>query len=175
MNTLRAPEWLPSFLIPFVTLSYPTQRPAAPDSFPDSPYYGGGLLDGCFIITCIAVMAILRDSLRLGVFEPFARWWLTRALRKSKAKLKQNGVANGHAKSNGGAVEKTNGKINGTANGNGHAAHANECVISKQEARKLHRSVLRFAEQGWSSVYYTCQWLYGLVRDICYSRLLSNA
>ena len=155
MNTAQAPEWLPSFLVPFVTLSYPTSPPAAPDSFRNSSYYGGGLLDGCLIITCIAVMAVLRDALRLGVFEPFAKWYLTRTLKKSKAK--QNGHANGDAKKSNGSPLKTN----GTANGSAHHA---DVVITKREARRLHRSVLRFAEQGWSFVYYTLQWLYGLVR-----------
>ena len=96
MNDTQASEWLPSFLVPFITLSYPTERPAEPDSFHDYSYYKGGILDLCFIVTCIAVMAILRDALRLGVCEPFARWYLTRRLRKSKAR--QNAHANGHVK-----------------------------------------------------------------------------
>lgn len=162
MNTTQPSEW-PSFIVPFFTLSYPTPRPAEPDSFFNSSYYGNGLLDGCLIVTCIAVMAVLRDALRLGVFEPFARWWLTRTLKKSKRL--QNGAANGDIKHYG-SVPKTNGAPNGNgngiANGNGVASDA----ITKSEARKLHRSVLRFAEQGWSVVYYTCQWLFGLVRPL---------
>ncbi|KIP07692.1 hypothetical protein PHLGIDRAFT_70559 [Phlebiopsis gigantea 11061_1 CR5-6] len=159
MNTPLTPEWLPSFVTPFITLSYPTDPPASPDSFKDSSYYGVGLLDGCLIITCIAIMAILRDALRLGVFEPFARWYLTRELKNEKTRhlAHQNGDtkrANGEA--NGSGDTK---KANGAANGNGHAA---EVVITKQEARKVRRRVLRFAEQGWSFVYYTLQWLYGM-------------
>jgi len=154
MNTARVPDWLPSFLTPFLTLSYPVDRPAEPDSFPNSFYYGGGILDGCLIVTCIAIMAILRDALRLGVFEPFAKWYLTQKLKRSKAK--QNGHANGTAKKVKGVSPKSNGVTNG------HAAHGNGSAITKQEARILHRSVLRFAEQGWSVVYYTCQWLFGL-------------
>lgn len=154
MNSTQSPQWLPSFVIPFVTISYPTSPPAAPDSFTSSSYYASGLLDGCLIITCIAVMAVLRDALRLGVFEPFARWYLTRQLLKSKAK--QNGHANGDA--------KKEPKSNGAANGN--ACHADGPVITKKEARKLQRSVLRFAEQGWSVVYYTLQWSYGVVSTL---------
>ena len=170
MNTSLTPEWLSSFVTPFVTLSYPTDSPTAPDSFKDSSYYGVGLLDGCFIVTCIAIMAILRDALRLGVFEPFARWYLTRELKSQKlrqlahlngAAKKANGEANGS-----GDVKKTN----GATNGNGHAV---EVVITKQEARKVHRSVLRFAEQGWSFVYYTLQWLFGLVCDL-YSNVVES-
>lgn len=150
MNTTLVPQWLPSFLTPFVTLSYPTSPPATPDSFKDSAYYNGGLLDGCLIITCIAVMAVLRDAFRLGVFEPFARWYLTRELLMNKAK--ENGHANGDAKKG----PKSNGSYNG------HAHPVDEPVITKREARRLRHGVIRFAEQGWSVVYYTLQWLHGL-------------
>lgn len=158
MNTAQAAAWLPSFLVPFVSISYPTEPPAVPDSFPNSTYYRGGILDLCFIITSIAVMAILRDSLRLGVCEPFAKWYLTRQLRHSKAT--QNGHANGNGK---GAKEKSNGVANGNGNANGYVVHNNEFVISKREARQMRHSVIRFAEQGWPFVYYAAQWGYGLV------------
>lgn len=162
MNTLRAPEWLPSFLVPFVTLSYPVERPAEPDSFHNASYYGNGPLDFYFIVSCIAVMAILRDCLRLMVCEPFAKWYLTQRLRSSKAtSAKTNGHANGHAID----PPKSNGLANGNGNGaaNGHAAHANGNAITKREARQLRHSVIRFAEQGWPFLYYTAQFAYGVV------------
>lgn len=154
MNVTLTPAWLSPFITPFISLSYPTDPPAAPDSFKDSSYYGNGLLDGCLIITCIAVMAVLRDALRLGVFEPFARWYLTRTLKKTKSG--QLTPPNGDAKK----IVGLDSKKNGVANGNGHA----EVVITKREARKMQRSVMRFAEQGWECVYYTAQWSFGLVR-----------
>ncbi|KAJ7937102.1 TLC domain-containing protein [Mycena leptocephala] len=132
-----AEDWL----APFYSLSHRTGTPAEPDSFPDSVYYNTGAKDVCLIITCMAVMAILRDVLRLGVFEPFAQWKLSRDLAFKHSK-RMNG----------------NGKANGNGNGNGHA----KAVISKKEQRLLHRSVLRFAEQGWSAVYYPLQWCFGL-------------
>ncbi|KAJ6520945.1 hypothetical protein B0H19DRAFT_1204404 [Mycena capillaripes] len=49
---------------------------------------------------------------------------------------------------------------NGKANGNGHTDIKG--AMSKKEQRHLHRSVLRFAEQGWSAVYYPLQWCFGL-------------
>ncbi|KAI0701164.1 TLC domain-containing protein [Cytidiella melzeri] len=147
MNTAKTPEWLPSFVIPFVTLSYPVARPAAPDSFRDSSYYAIGRLDFCVIVSCIVVMAVLRDVLRLFVFEPFAKWYLTRQLLLSKKNARVNG--NGQAS-----------KANGVANG--HAARGDSLTITKQESKKLRRSTLRFAEQGWSVVYYTLQWFFGL-------------
>ncbi|KAH9948353.1 longevity assurance proteins LAG1/LAC1 [Amylocystis lapponica] len=149
MNVLQAPAWLPSLLIPFVTLSYPAAPPAEPDSFPNFSYYVQGPLDGCLVISFIAVMAVLRDMTRLYIMEPFARWKLTRDLRLSKSR-KAATRANG------------NGKANGVANGNGHAAHADPKSITKRESRTLHRSVLRFAEQSWSAISYIVLWSLGL-------------
>lgn len=165
MNTLEPPQWL-SFAIPFFTLSYPTDPPAVPDSFHNSKYYSTGLLDGLFIITCIAVFAILRDFARLYILEPFARWKLTRDLRLQHA-AKANGHANGQA--NGGPYLKAN----GVANGNGHAA-SDELVLTRAEAKRIHRSVLRFAEQGWSFIYYTAQMVYGFVSNCMNSFLKTN-
>ncbi|KAI0082466.1 longevity assurance proteins LAG1/LAC1 [Panus rudis PR-1116 ss-1] len=155
MNTAAAPEWFPSFFVPFFTLSYPTDPPVAPDAFPSSNFYGTGLLDGCLVITCIAVMAALRDAIRLAILEPFARWKLTRDLERTHAKRIDQ--SNGNGKSNGVAHEKAN----NVSNGNGHPT-STEFIVSKREARKLHRTVLRFAEQGWPVIYYTALWLYGL-------------
>ena len=55
---------LPSFLVPFVSLSYRVDPPPNPDSFPNSSYYDIGYLDVCLIVTIIAIMAILRDAAR---------------------------------------------------------------------------------------------------------------
>ncbi|KAH9844132.1 longevity assurance proteins LAG1/LAC1 [Rhodofomes roseus] len=166
MNTDQAPGWLPSFLVPFVTLSYPAARPAVPDdSFPDTNYYGSGVLDGCLMITFIIVAAVLRDVARLWILEPFATWKLTRDLRSRKRanarrvqqKEKADDAANGN-----GHVSHDHGNGHAThTNGNGHVAVADD-HISKKEARKLHKSVLRFAEQGWSFIYYSFVWSLGL-------------
>lgn len=170
MNTLVVLEWLPSFAAPFFSLSYPTDTPPNPDSFPNSSYYHVGLLDGCFIVSCIAAMAILRDLARLYLLEPFAAWKLKKDILRQRgsptprtnASAKQNGSANGETK------KLANGHANG--NGNGHLVEVSPAlVLTSKEARALHRSVLRFAEQGWSVIYYTCQWSFGLVR-----RLLSH-
>ncbi|KAJ8086553.1 Sphingosine N-acyltransferase lag1 [Marasmius tenuissimus] len=143
MTSFNASEWLHPHLLPFFTLSYPTDPPKNPDSFPNSHYYGTGLKDLCMIVTIIAVFAILRDVFRLCVFEPFARWKLYRDLRHKNSSHKMNG----NGKANG----------NGYQNGNGHAVNP-----TKKERRKIQHSVLRFAEQGWSMVYYPLQWAFGL-------------
>lgn len=161
MDVSLSMEWLPSYLIPFFSLSYPTDTPKEPDSFPNSAYYNTGRQDLCLIITCIAVMAILRDALRLGVFEPFARWKLMRDLNRRKREKLQNGRANGKANGH------SNGHSIANGNGSGHVAS----VSTPRELHKMHRSVLRFAEQGWSVVYYTLQWSFGLVRCVYPSKL----
>jgi very-long-chain ceramide synthase len=151
MNSFQFIERLPSYLVPFFSLSYPTDKPPNPDSFHNSAYYNTGPLDACLIITCIAVMAVLRDAARLGIMEPLARWKLMKDLEERR-KRRANG--------------KPNGKVYGVAHSNGHAVHANGDVYQTPatELRLVHRSVLRFAEQGWSVIYYTVQWCNGLVR-----------
>lgn len=147
MNRDAAPEWLPAFLVPFFTLSYPATPPAVPDSFVNSGYYTTGLLDGCIIVTCIAIMAVLRDVFRVFVMEPFAHWFLTRRLNSDAYESL--------------ATSPTD-KL---ANGNGQALiNEKSDVLRKRrrEERHIRRSVLRFAEQGWSFVYYSLQWSYGL-------------
>ncbi|KAK2466171.1 hypothetical protein APHAL10511_001813 [Amanita phalloides] len=140
---LHVQHWMPSYLMPFLSLSYPTQAPLNPDSFKTSFYYGTGQMDLCLVVTIIAVMAVLRDAFRLWLFEPFAQWFLTRELerrRRRKVETKVNGstktISNGHGDSNDNSNQK--------------------------ELRRVHRSVLRFAEQGWSFVYYTTQSAFGL-------------
>jgi len=139
MNSARAPLWLSSYLVPFVTLSYPTDRPAEPDSFPTANYYTTGILDACLIVTCIAVMAVLRDATRLMVMEPFARWFLSRKYAFARDK------------------EATNGGIPDDEKTSHDLARTR-----KLEDRMIQRSVLRFAEQGWSVIYYSVNFTFGL-------------
>lgn len=100
-------------------------------------------------------MAVLRDFTRIYILEPFARWKLTRDWERTRRrKPEANGISNGVT--NGSALAQ-----------NGHAQHASKqdapLAMTKKEARKLHRNVLRFAEQGWSAIYYSTQFLYGMV------------
>lgn len=127
-------------------------------------------------------MAILRDALRLGICEPFARWYLSRRLTRSKAKAaaitngKPNGDAqksNGNAQKANGSAEKSNGnaqksngdaqKYNGAANGSSSYGIAQPLPMTKVEARQMRHSVIRFAEQGWPAVYYIYQFAFGVV------------
>lgn len=167
MPSLLSSDSLPDFLVPFFVLQYPTDAPEHPDSFPNSNYYLAGKLDICLVITLIAIMAILRDAFRLGVFEPFARWKLTRDLdRRRREREMKKFLTNGHtyytngdekAYLNGNGKAYTNGHT--LANGNGYC----KTPYTRKEVQQMNRSVLRFAEQGWSVVYYSLQWCYGLV------------
>lgn len=160
MNTSQVSEWLPSFLVPFFTLSYPTAPPADPDSFHDSLYYNTGILDACLIVTCIAVMAVLRDITRVYVMEPFAKWKLTRNWERSQRE-------NIKAKSTKSALKSS---VNGSLVPNGIVSHKNgehaPLAMSKRDARRIHRSMLRFAEQGWSFIYYCLNFIFGLVSSL---------
>ncbi|KAJ7591120.1 TLC domain-containing protein [Mycena floridula] len=140
MISLDAQRWLPPYLVPFFYLSYPTETPQHPDSFPDSSYYETGLLDICLVITCIAVLALLRDFFRLAAFEPFASWVLHNDLEWRQ----QQATA-------------SNGK-----EANGNSSVKNAVFNRPKELRKVRRSVLRFAEQGWSALYYPLQLAFGL-------------
>ena len=152
---------LPSFLVPFVSLSYRVDPPSNPDSFPNSSYYDIGYLDVCLIVTVIATMAVLRDAARILLFEPFADWKLTRDWRRRQA-LK---LGSATPDSKAGNV-KTNGKINGpiTTTGSAEKLVADRPAKYSREARRIRHAVLRFAEQGWLVVYYSWQWSLGVVR-----------
>lgn len=159
MNLEHAPDWLPTYLVPFFTLSYPVSPPDNPDAFPDSNFYVPGLLDGCFIVTCIAIMAILRDFFRVCVAEPFATWYLTRDQQRGRSvspRRLDEKSQNGHV-----------------ANGNGHASDEKTALLrsKRKEDRAIRHKVLRFGEQSWSLIYYSVQWCYGLVSSFPFPSL----
>ena len=174
MDYLFNPDRLPSFLVPFVTLSYPVDRPLNPDSFPDSSYYDIGYLDVCLIVTFIAIMAILRDAARILLLEPFASWKLTRDWRRRRA-LKSGSTTPDLKASNGPGI-KPNGKTNGpvTTIDSAEKLMADRPAEHSPEARRIRHAVIRFAEQGWQVVYYLFQWSLGMV-CIFLSSLFGNA
>ncbi|KIY73710.1 longevity assurance proteins LAG1/LAC1 [Cylindrobasidium torrendii FP15055 ss-10] len=128
------------YLAPFFTLSYrvdsPPQNPD--DTFPGANYYTTGPADLLFVVGSMALMAGIRDALRIFVFEPLAYETLT------KPQSRLNGQANG----------KTNGHANGNGHVNGHAS-------TKKKSKRVQHSVLRFAEQGYQLVWYTAIWVFG--------------
>ena len=165
MDYFFDPNRLPSFLVPFVSLSYSVDTPPNPDSFPDSSYYDIGYLDVCLIVTIIAIMAILRDAARILLFEPFANWKLTRDWRRRRA-LKSGSATPDSKASN----VKTNGRVDGpiTTIGSAEKLVADRPAENSAEARRIRHAVVRFAEQGWQAVYYSWQWLLGVVRVSCH-------
>lgn len=155
---------LPSFLLPFVSLSYPVASPPNPDSFPNSAYYDIGYLDVCLIVTIIAIMAILRDAARILLLEPFANWKLTRDWRRRQA-LKSGSVTPDSKASSVVAIN-CNGKSQGpvTVVGSADKSRADRPAERTREAGRIRHAVIRFAEQGWQAIYYLCQWSLGVVR-----------
>ncbi|KAF8545992.1 longevity-assurance protein [Imleria badia] len=153
MNSLQLSEWLPSFLVPFFTLSYPTTPPGHPDSFHDSLYYVTGILDTCVIISCIAVMVVLRDITCIYLMEPFAKWKLTRNWERSqRKKISVNGAPKG--------------SVIGSSVPNSIDSHKNgqhaPLPMSNRDVCRIHRSTLRFSEQGWSSIDNTANFTFGV-------------
>ncbi|KAG8816058.1 sphingosine N-acyltransferase lag1 [Serendipita sp. 399] len=142
---------LSTLIRPFLQLSYPTAPPANPDSFPNANYYDIGLLDGCFIISTMAVFAVLREIVRLHIMTPFANKYLFGNINGYQYRSTKSRKANGNA--NGGHTH-----ANGHANGNGH--YAARRISARNRVRE--RNVIRFAEQGWALVYYTIWWCFGV-------------
>ncbi|KAF9646950.1 longevity assurance proteins LAG1/LAC1 [Thelephora ganbajun] len=154
MNTNVVPSWVPPYVIPFFSLSYPTDPPLKTDSFHNSQYFGTGWLDICTIVGLIAAMAILRDLVRLYVFEPFALWKLSKDLRAKKLAVSKNG---------GPWSPSLKAKLvsNGVASGHQSNGDVHEVTFTAVEKRRMHRSVLRFAEQGWALLCYSFQCGFG--------------
>lgn len=150
-------ERMPSLLAPFFTLSYPVPTPRDPDCFPDTTFYDIGYADVCFVVSLIALLAVLRDGSRLLVLEPFARWKLTRDWRRRQGGANMKPYANGNGNGHANGAEKTH-EQNGSGPG--------ELRADSPEGRLIHRSTVRFAEQGWLTVFYCFSWSMGLVRRI---------
>ena len=161
MNINSVPPWIPQYLSPFFSLSYPTDPPPKTDSFHNSRHFGTGWLDVCTIVGLIAAMAIFRDLARIYVFEPFARWKLSKDLRSKKLAASKNGSSSPRR------LPKTklvsNGVANGVANGHRVNGDVHGLTFTAAEKRRLHRSVLRFAEQGWALLCYSFQCGFGFV------------
>jgi very-long-chain ceramide synthase len=186
MDPSTIPSWLSTYLVPFAYISYPVETPNNTDSFHNSSYYGTGILDACFIVTWIAVLAILREFVRLVVMEPFARTWLSRRaaregistpiiLQKSDKGIPTNNMVIDPNESSGQTIgsEKLDLLLRSRRNGEikpklGKITKRRVKGMTKDEWRR-ERSVLRFAEQGWNLVYYSTYWVLGMVRDLLVS------
>ena len=164
MNADILPPWVAAYIIPFFSLSYPVDPPPKTDSFHDYRHFGNGWLDVCTIIGLISTMAVLRDLARLFVFEPFARWKLARDLKAKKLAGKGRGSLSPPLKP----------KLvsNGTTDGNHVNGDAHGITFTAVEKKRMHRSVLRFAEQGWALLCYSFQCGFGIVSPFSFLRLV---
>ena len=135
--------------------------PLKTDSFHGSQYFGTGWLDICTIVGLIAAMAILRDLARIFVFEPFAHWKLSKDLEAKKLAASKNGGSS--------SALKVPLETNGVANGHRTNGDVHKITFTAAEKRKVHRSVLRFAEQGWALLCYSFQFGFGFASLILLS------
>ncbi|KAH8982425.1 longevity assurance proteins LAG1/LAC1 [Lactarius akahatsu] len=164
MDYFFDPTRFPSFLVPFVTLSYSVDPPLNPDSFPDSSYYDIGYRDVCLIVTLIAIMAVLRDAARIFVLEPFAHWKLTRDWRRRQALKSGSSTPDSKPRPNNTVGCDANSKVNEPVaiNSSAEKLVAVRPPENSPSARRIRHSVTRFAEQGWQVIYYTTQWSLGM-------------
>jgi len=162
MDHFFDPNRLPSFLVPFVSLSYPVDPPQSRGLFPASSYYGIGYLDVCLIVSIIAIMATLRDAARLLLLEPFANWKLTRDWRRRQAF--KSGSATPESKTGNVVGINKDGKTSApvTTIGSAEKLMADRPAEHSPNARRIRHSVARFAEQGWLAIYYLFQWSLGI-------------
>jgi very-long-chain ceramide synthase len=182
MDATASPQWLSPYLVPFAYLSYPTEAPKNPDSFQGSSYYKTGIKDACFVIAWIAVLAILREFVRLAIMEPFARAWLSKqaarggiSTPKILQKSEKTTPAAKETMKDQSAEPKQKVEDEGLelllrSRRNGNAKPKLEKITKRRmkgmtkEEWKRERSVLRFAEQGWTLVYYSVYRSLGIVR-----------
>ncbi|KAG9009842.1 sphingosine N-acyltransferase lag1 [Tulasnella sp. JGI-2019a] len=167
----------------FVQLSYPLPKTAS-TFFPEYQHYGKGRADVLFVIGWAVLFWLAREVVMQGCLAPFMRRWLahqdTRNRKPKPGHRESPSLSDGNGYSNG-----PEGYTNGFATGNGHeeklkagrqnlhSRHNANGTISppptppntrrlRREEKMREKKVVRFAEQGWSVVYYTVYWVFGL-------------
>ncbi|KAK0564454.1 Sphingosine N-acyltransferase lag1 [Tilletia horrida] len=117
--------------------------------------------DTVFILAAAVWWTLLR--------EVAVRLFLRPIAAKYVVSVSPDEVASAKAASNSAAGARYNGNSNGNgaSNGANHASGAGKgTVISKRERRRQEhlqrRNEVRFSEQGWSVLYYSCSFLVGL-------------
>lgn len=155
------------------------QAPSSnPTFFPQYPAYEPGWLDLAFVAGWTLIFALLREFMMRGVFAPFMRYWIRREHRASQArkasrtrgkKQEASPLTNGHSTT----VSVANGH---GVNGVGQELRARKGVIEHASGHELQskskgptkrqrleeKKVTRFAEQGWSFLYYIVYWSFGM-------------
>lgn len=141
-------------------------RPERPDSFLNSNYYEKGYLDGFFVLAWIAVLAFLRELVRLGILEPFARSVL---YRKDMAARNLTLAPDSKAANGNGHVNGQKPVLRGSTPLKSAGSNPSKQIVTKRPKGmskvewKRERSTLRFAEQGWQFIYYIVYWPLGFV------------
>ncbi|KAG8862235.1 sphingosine N-acyltransferase lag1 [Tulasnella sp. 330] len=164
----------------FVQLSYPLPKSAAHSNFfPDYRHYGKGRLDILFVIGWAVLFFLAREVVMQGCLAPFMRRWLAHQdARTRKSKVVEpslNGYSTGpEGYTNGHATGSEHEEKLKASRQNLHSRHNTNGTISppptppnsrrlRREAKIREKKVIRFAEQGWTVVYYTVSWAFGLL------------
>lgn len=172
---------IPPALQPFVGLSYPVPTPDDTDSYYSATYYNKGPKDLLFVATWTVLLVLLREVLMRFFFKPIARWRLEHlaAVKRNARPTSPNGAparvkSNKHTVGEKIATAPSDGSTKSvrqrTSRRSSPVGSPNKPVKTWTETKKdrdaklLERNVLRFAEQGWSLVYYIVFWALGVVR-----------
>lgn len=160
---------IPPALESFIGLSYPVPIPADADSYFDATYYNKGPKDLLFIATWVVLLAFFREVLMRLFFMPIARWRLEslaaakRGARLTRTKPKGNTVGEKLVST---PPKPTPVRQRQAPNANSRPVKSWTETKKSRDAKLLERNVVRFAEQGWSLVYYSVFWALGMVRFV---------
>lgn len=101
------------------------------------------------------VLGILRECLRLGILEPFARQYLYYKEMAEKGIAVKSNAQTSAAHND--ALKKPNASVPNKDVVNHRPKGMNKATWKRE------RSAVRFAEQGWQFAYYIMYWPYGMV------------
>ncbi|KAF9520410.1 hypothetical protein BS47DRAFT_1336072 [Hydnum rufescens UP504] len=170
-------QYLPARLRPFIFLSHPVERPShlrsqSSSSILWSRYYRIGPDDLPLIIGWTVIMLVLRWII-LRQLKKFAHYWLGQSDRShpplndapnvnesvipNTTSATSPVTTNGHAISNGNGLTSRKPSNRDIASKVGKDGTALKAALKTRE-----HTVTRFAEQGFSCIYYTLAWCYGL-------------
>ncbi|KAK0535892.1 Sphingosine N-acyltransferase lag1 [Tilletia horrida] len=125
--------------------------------------------DTVFILAAAVWWTLLREVAVRLFLRPIAAKYVVSVSpdEVASAKAASNSAAGARYNGNGNGNGNGNSNGNGASNGANHASGAGKgTVISKRERRRQEhlqrRNEVRFSEQGWSVLYYSCSFLVGL-------------
>jgi very-long-chain ceramide synthase len=191
-------QYLPARLRPFIFLSHPAERPShlgSQSSILWSRYYRIGPDDLPLIIGWTVIVLVLRWII-LRQLKKFAHYWLGQSDRSdsplsdvpnvNESVIPNTNSATSLATTNGHAISNGNGltsrkSLNGDVaskvgkDGDVQSPHRKRARALKAALKAREHTATRFAEQGFSCIYYILAWCYGLVSIRCSSLFVGSS